>query len=131
VTLEDDVFCGPSCVFTNVINPRSHVSRKHEFRPTLVRKGATIGANAVIVCGHTVGRYAFVGAASVVTQDVPDFALVYGNPARRTGWMCACGVRLSQEEHGLRCPACGARYVFEGPDTIAPVEENMHADTTD
>jgi UDP-2-acetamido-3-amino-2,3-dideoxy-glucuronate N-acetyltransferase len=131
VTLEDDVFCGPSCVFTNVINPRSHVSRKHEFRPTLVRKGATIGANAVVVCGHTIGRYAFVGAGSVVTQDVPDYALVYGNPARRTGWMCACGVRLSQEGHGLRCPECGTRYEFESPDTIAPVEENMHADTAD
>ena len=96
-----------------------------------MRKGATIGANAVIVCGHSVGRYAFVGAGAVVTQDVPDFALVYGNPARRAGWMCACGVRLSQEGNGLRCPACGARYACEGPDTITPLEENVYADTAD
>ncbi len=110
VTLEDDVFCGPSCVFTNVINPRSHVSRKHEYRPTLIKQGATLGANAVIVCGHTVGRYAFVGAGAIVTHDVPDHALVVGNPARRIGWVCACGVRLSNSADKLACPECGANY---------------------
>src|SRR4026209_1220891 len=92
VVLEDDVFCGPSCVFTNVTNPRSHVSRKDEYRQTLVRRGASIGANATVVCGHTVGQYAFIGAGAVVTKDVPDFALLVGNPARISGWMCACGM---------------------------------------
>src|SRR5205085_5737161 len=87
VTLEDDVFCGPSMVFTNVINPRSHISRKREYRPTLVRRGATLGANATLICGHTVGRFAFIGAGAVVTKDVPDYALVLGAPARIAGWM--------------------------------------------
>ncbi len=114
VTLEDDVFCGPSMVFTNVINPRSHVSRTHEFRPTLVRRGATIGANATVLCGHTIGRYAFIGAGAVTTKDVPDYALVVGNPGRVVGWMCRCGVRLplgigGGTEAGA-CPACGERY---------------------
>ena len=107
VVLEDDVFCGPSMVFTNVINPRAHVPRKNEFRNTLVRRGATIGANATIVCGYTLGRYCFVGAGSVVTKDVADYALVVGNPARRIGWMCNCGVRLGSE---LRCGSCGRKY---------------------
>src|SRR5205823_10601062 len=87
VELEDDVFCGPSMVFTNVLNPRSHVSRKSEYKRTLVQKGATLGANSTIVCGVTIGRYAFVGAGAVVTRDVPDYALVFGNPASRRGWM--------------------------------------------
>ncbi len=116
VTLEDDVFCGPSCVFTNVMNPRSHVSRKHEYRPTLVRRGATIGANATIVCGVTLGEYAFVGAGAVVTGDVPAYGLVVGVPARRIGWMCKCGerleVRLDTQE--ASCGACGARYQEDG-----------------
>ena len=94
VELEDDVFCGPSMVFTNVINPRSHVSRKHEYQRTLVRRGATIGANATIVCGVTLGEYAFVGAGAVVTKDVKAFALVTGVPGRQVGWMCRCGERL-------------------------------------
>ena len=94
VILEDDVFCGPSMVFTNVINPRSHVARKDEYRQTLVKRGATIGANATIVCGVTLGRYCVVGAGAVVTRDVPDYALVFGNPARVRGWMCWCGVGL-------------------------------------
>jgi UDP-2-acetamido-3-amino-2,3-dideoxy-glucuronate N-acetyltransferase len=112
VTLEDDVFCGPSMVFTNVINPRSHVVRKSEYRPTLVRKGATLGANCTVLCGHVVGRYAFVGAGAVVTRDVPDHALVAGVPAKRIGWMCACGVRLPDRARGGKyaCGACGARY---------------------
>src|SRR5499427_10369852 len=94
VELEDDVFCGPSCVFTNVINPRSHVSRKHEYQRTLVRRGSTIGANATIVCGVTLGEYAFVGAGAVVAKDVKSFALVTGVPARQVGWMCRCGEKL-------------------------------------
>ena len=110
VVLEDDVFCGPSMVFTNVINPRSHIMRKHEYRPTLVRRGATIGANAVVVCGHVLGAYAMVGAGSVVTKDVADFALVVGNPARRIGWVCQCGLRLCVEAGGARCETCGWSY---------------------
>ncbi len=110
VTLEDDVFCGPSMVFTNVVNPRSHVPRKDEYRPTLVRRGASIGANATIVCGTTIGRHAFIGAGAVVTRDVPDHALMVGVPARRTGWMCRCGVRLPPGEGVLACPSCGERY---------------------
>ena len=131
VTLEDDVFCGPSCVFTNVINPRSHVSRKHEYRPTLIRRGASLGANSVIVCGHTVGSYAFVGAGAIVTHDVPDYALVVGNPARRIGWVCACGVRLGTRKNPLSCPECGATYVQDAPDSIAPAKETQHASATD
>jgi UDP-2-acetamido-3-amino-2,3-dideoxy-glucuronate N-acetyltransferase len=114
VILEDDVFCGPSMVFTNVVNPRSHVSRKHEYRPTLVKRGATIGANATIVCGHTIGRYAFIGAGAVVTKDVPDYALVVGNPGRITGWMCECGVKLSSGQKppiDIACRACDTQYL--------------------
>jgi UDP-2-acetamido-3-amino-2,3-dideoxy-glucuronate N-acetyltransferase len=114
VILEDHVFCGPSMVFTNVVNPRSEVSRKDEYKATLVRKGASIGANATIVCGVTIGRFAFVGAGAVVTRDVPDFALVVGNPARRTGWMCRCGVKLPLRDAGAHCEACGARYRLGG-----------------
>lgn len=112
VTLEDRVFCGPSVVFTNVINPRAFIERKAEFRPTLVRTGATLGANATIVCGLTVGAYALVGAGSVVTRDVADFALMLGVPARRSGWVCRCGVSLPTGENGdlLVCPACGDQY---------------------
>lgn len=113
VTLEDDVFCGPSMVFTNVINPRSHVPRKDEFKTTLVKRGASIGAGAVVVCGNTVGRYAFVGAGSVVTRDVADYALVFGNPARQHGWVCRCGVRLSVRGDEATCEACGDRYVVQ------------------
>jgi len=116
VTLEDDVFCGPSMVFTNIMNPRAHIPRMHEVRSTLVRKGASLGANCTIVCGRTVGRYAFVGAGSVVTRNVPDHALVVGNPARRIGWMCACGGRLDET---LGCPDCGQAYQ-EGPEGLSP-----------
>lgn len=111
VTLEDGVFCGPSCVFTNVNNPRAEVSRRDEFRPTLVRHGVTIGANATIVCGHELGRYCFVGAGAVVTGNVPANALVVGNPARQIGWMCDCGERLPD---GLTCHSCGAVYERQG-----------------
>jgi len=107
VVLDDDVFCGPSCVFTNVVNPRSHVSRKAEFKPTLVRRGATIGANATIICGHEIGRYAFIAAGAVVTANVPDYALMVGVPAHRIGWMSAAGERLGAD---LTCPRDGSRY---------------------
>jgi UDP-2-acetamido-3-amino-2,3-dideoxy-glucuronate N-acetyltransferase len=110
VELEDDVFCGPSCVFTNVINPRAHVSRKHEYKATRVRRGATIGANATIVCGVTLGEYAFIGAGAVVTADVPDYALMVGVPARRVGWTCQCGERLPAPGPQVSCRACGATY---------------------
>jgi UDP-2-acetamido-3-amino-2,3-dideoxy-glucuronate N-acetyltransferase len=109
VELEDDVFCGPSMVFTNVLNPRAHVSRRHEYQRTLVRRGATIGANATIVCGTTLGEYAFVGAGAVVASDVADYALMVGVPARRIGWMCQCGVRLPDSGEGT-CAACGSTY---------------------
>ncbi len=118
VTLEDDVFCGPSVVFTNVHNPRAHVNRMDQIRPTLVRTGATLGANSTIVCGHVIGAYAFVGAGAVVTRDVPDHALVAGNPARRIGWACACGERLAGD---LVCPVCAKAYAeSEGALVPAP-----------
>jgi UDP-2-acetamido-3-amino-2,3-dideoxy-glucuronate N-acetyltransferase len=109
VEIEDDVFCGPSMVFTNVMNPRSHVSRKNEYRRTRVRRGASIGANATIVCGSTLGEYAFIGAGAVVADDVPAFALMVGVPARRIGWMCQCGERLADSGTGT-CAACGSTY---------------------
>ena len=117
VTLEDDVFCGPSMVFTNVYNPRSAVSRKDEYRRTLVRQGATLGANCTIVCGTTIGRHAFVGAGAVVNRDVPDFALMVGVPARLAGWMSRFGERLDlplQGEGEAVCPHTGDRYRLEG-----------------
>ena len=118
VVIEDDVFLGPSMVFTNVMNPRSHVNRKDEYQETLVKQGASIGANATIVCGTIIGRYSFVGAGSVVTRDVPDYALVHGNPARVRGWMCQCGIKLEfspvgDEEHS-QCESCDIEYVKKG-----------------
>ena len=113
VELEDDVFCGPSMVFTNVINPRSHVERKHEYKRTLVRRGATIGANATILCGVILGQYCFVAAGAVVTTDVPDYALVMGVPAVQAGWVCICGDRL-RETTKMNCSGCGRSYVIEG-----------------
>jgi len=109
--LEDDVFCGPAMVFTNVINPRSEIVRRHEYQRTLVKRGATLGANCTIVCGHIVGAYAFIAAGAVVTKDVPDYALMAGVPARRIGWSCRCGTRLPKAEPDLlRCVACGNEY---------------------
>jgi UDP-2-acetamido-3-amino-2,3-dideoxy-glucuronate N-acetyltransferase len=116
VTLEDEVFCGPSMVFTNVNTPRSGIVRNDasHWGKTLVKRGATIGANATIVCGHTIGRYAFIGAGAVVTKDVPDHAIILGNPGRIKGWACVCGLRLQGEEPTLHCPDCGKQYDKEG-----------------
>jgi UDP-2-acetamido-3-amino-2,3-dideoxy-glucuronate N-acetyltransferase len=122
VTLEDDVFCGPSMVFTNVFNPRSAVPRKNEYRPTLVKRGATLGANCTVVCGTTVGEYAFVGAGAVVSRDVPAYALMVGVPARRIGWMSRHGERLALPASGsgeAACPATGELYRLEG-QTLTP-----------
>jgi len=114
VRCEDDVFLGPSMVFTNVINPRSAVNRKNEYRQTIVRKGASIGANATIVCGHDIGRYAFIAAGAVVTKTVPDYALVVGNPARQTGWVSEYGHKLHFDEQGFAtCPESGQRYQLQ------------------
>ena len=126
VIVEDDVFLGPSMVFTNVVNPRSHVNRRGEYQTTLVKRGATIGANATILCGVTLGEYAFVGAGAVVTKDVPAHALVYGAPARIQGWMCRCGVRLQFDESGgsqtTACEACGTKY-NKADHVVSPVGE--------
>lgn len=115
VELEDDVFCGPSMVFTNVINPRAFIERKHEFKKTLVKRGATLGANSTIICGITVGRYALVGAGAVVAGNVPDYALMLGVPAKRRGWVCRCGVTLQGVIAGATavCAACGMRYAVD------------------
>jgi UDP-2-acetamido-3-amino-2,3-dideoxy-glucuronate N-acetyltransferase len=113
VELEDDVFCGPSMVFTNVINPRSHVNRKSEYKRTLVKRGASLGANSTIICGTTIGEYAFVGAGAVVTKDVPSHALVVGVPARQMGWVCECGTRLQDSESRLHCADCGKHYMSQ------------------
>jgi UDP-2-acetamido-3-amino-2,3-dideoxy-glucuronate N-acetyltransferase len=111
VTLEDDVFCGPSCVFTNVISPRSRISQKHDFKPTLVKKGASIGANATIICGNTIGSYALIGAGAIVSKDIPDYGLAFGNPARIQGWVCECGVKLNFTSNSVaECSGCGKKY---------------------
>ncbi len=124
VILEDDVFCGPSMVFTNVINPRSHGVRKNEYQRTHVGRGASFGAPCTVVCGHDVGKYAFIGAGAVVTKSVPDFALVVGNPGRLVGWVCECGIKLASgaaPPAAATCAACGKRYRADG-STIAAVD---------
>jgi len=112
VGIEDDVFLGPSCVFTNVINPRSFIERKTEFKETLVQKGASIGANATIVCGNTIGKYALVAAGAVVTKDVSNYTIVGGNPAKFMGYICECGMKLSEKEKGYYCESCKAFYAL-------------------
>jgi UDP-2-acetamido-3-amino-2,3-dideoxy-glucuronate N-acetyltransferase len=124
VTLEDNVFCGPSMVFTNVFNPRSEIARMDELRQTLVRDGATLGSNSTIICGTTIGRYAFVAAGAVVTKDVPDYALVMGNPARIKGWMCRCGVQLEFIDCYAHCSKCGTRYVNRESEIERLVDSN-------
>lgn len=116
VVLEDDVFCGPSMVFTNVINPRSEIPRRDEYQKTVVRRGATLGANSTIVCGVEIGRFAFVGAGAVVNSDVADYSLVVGVPGRRIGWMCRCGIRLPEAgpDGAVSCGECGNRYQDRG-----------------
>ena len=119
VTLEDFVFCGPSMVFTNVVNPRSEIPRMDELKPTRIRRGATLGANCTIVCGITIGQYAFVGAGAVVTKDVPDYALIVGAPARIKGWICECGVKLSWKNDEALC-TCRRRFA-KTPSGISKV----------
>ncbi len=124
VVLEDDVFVGPSAVFTNVTNPRAFIDRKHEYKQTLIRRGATIGANATIVCGRTVGQYALIGAGCVVTHDVPDFALIMGNPAKQHGWVSRNGHRLTFDDEGLaRCPETGELYRLKEDEKVELVEQ--------
>lgn len=123
VTLEDEVFCGPSCVFTNVYNPRAFIERKSEFMPTLVKTGATIGANATIVCGLIVGKYAFIGAGAVIKKDVPDFALVVGVPAKQIGWVCKCATTLKDfdKNNKAKCQSCRCRYLLKD-NNLTPLE---------
>ena len=122
VTCEDDVFLGPSCVFTNVINPRSALSRKHKFMPTKVCKGASIGANATIVCGNVIGEYAMIGAGAVVIKDVPPYALVVGNPSHQIGWVSEYGHRLHFNEKGIAiCPESNERYLLKADDTVIKI----------
>lgn len=119
VMIENDVFCGPSVVFTNVVNPRSEISRKHEYRKTLIKKGATLGANCTIVCGATIGTYAFVGAGAVITKDVPDFALVTGVPAKQTGWMCRCAeAKLTFHDGVAKCEKCESIYLLNSHGVV-------------
>ena len=117
---EDNVFIGPNAVFTNVSNPRSFIERKFEFKETIVKEGATIGANATIVCGHDIGKYAFIGAGSVVTKEVPDYTMVVGNPARKYAYVCKCGCKLNTN---LVCIGCGKKYYADENEKICPIEE--------
>lgn len=118
VICEDNVFLGPSCVFTNVINPRAHIERKSEYKKTLIKEGASIGANATVICGNTVGKYSLVGAGAVVTRDVPDYAVVVGNPAKVIGYVCTCGESLEFYNNESNCKACGNRYSMLPNGTI-------------
>ncbi len=130
VYLEDDVFCGPSMVFTNVVNPRSHIIRKHEYRDTYVRRGASIGANATIICGVTLGKFCFIGAGAVIVKDVPEYALMVGIPARLVGWMCHCGIRLdlpatASRKMSATCPHCLSTYQLIPSGVLEAKQEKM------
>ena len=127
VVLEDDVFCGPSMVFTNVVNPRSEIVRRSEYLPTLVQRGATLGANCTVVCGVEIGGFAFLAAGAVITKNVVPYALMAGLPARRIGWMCRCGVRLPD---GGECDACGNAYTIDA-ESITPVVETQANEETE
>lgn len=132
VYLEDDVFCGPSMVFTNVVNPRSHIIRKHEYKDTFVKRGASIGANATIVCGITLGQFCFIGAGAVVVKDVPPYALMVGVPARLVGWMCHCGIRLSLPASSpnklqATCENCQSIYELMPSGELRVIQEKMPA----
>lgn len=122
VICKDGVFLGPSCVFTNVINPRAFIERKSEYKPTVLEKGASVGANSTIVCGNHIGQYALIGAGSVVTRDVPDYAMVYGNPARIQGFVCKCGVQLHFNGRSARCRACGTEYEKSETETVKEID---------
>lgn len=128
VELENNVFCGPSMVFTNVVNPRSHIIRRNEYKRTLVKEGASIGANATVVCGVTLGRYSFIGAGATVTRDVPDYGLMIGVPARRSGWMCYCGVRLLDASREPTCNSCGRRYSINSNTCVELLAEPVCSD---
>ena len=128
VIIEDDVFCGPSMVFTNVINPRSHIERKTEYKETLVKKGATIGANATVICGHTLGKFCFIGAGTVVTRDVPDYGLVVGNPGRLKGYVCYCGDKLGidisdDNVDRCECQSCGRSFTKENEQVMEAIQQ--------
>ncbi len=129
VTLEDDVFCGPSVVFTNINTPRSAFprNRSEDNRPTLVKRGASLGANSTIICGNTIGQHALIGAGSVVTKDVPPYAVVYGNPARQHGWACECGIVLQMCNSQAECHECHRQYVLQDEYSLEPVSEAMTA----
>lgn len=118
VICEDDVFLGPSCVFTNVVNPRAFIERKNEYKETVIKKGASIGANVTIVCGHNIGKYALIGAGSLVCRDVPDYALVYGNPGRVKGYVCQCGCKLQFESSMAVCKDCGKNYIMKEQEKV-------------
>jgi UDP-2-acetamido-3-amino-2,3-dideoxy-glucuronate N-acetyltransferase len=130
VYIEDDVFCGPSMVFTNVVNPRSHIIRKDEYKDTLVRRGASIGANATIVCGITLGKFCFIGAGAVITKDVPAYALMVGVPSKIIGWMCHCGIRLdlpatTGKDLEVECKNCSSSYRLQASGNLIPLREEM------
>jgi UDP-2-acetamido-3-amino-2,3-dideoxy-glucuronate N-acetyltransferase len=118
VTCEDGVFLGPSCVFTNVINPRSFIERKSEYKDTIIKEGASIGANVTIVCGNNIGKFALIGAGAVVTKDIPDYALIVGNPGKQIGYVCECGEKINFENHKATCVACGLEYEMDDNNVI-------------
>lgn len=131
VICEDNVFLGPSCVFTNVTNPRSLINRKNEYKATLIKEGASVGANATIICGHTVGKFALIGAGSVITKDVKDYELIIGNPGKRIGWVCQCGERIAVNNGEAACKACNTKYILEKENLkLVDNKGNLQNETT-